>query len=77
MALPFGFGHSETTEPLRPCAVKSVAMTNKPYPCRLGNERLGAIATLSKDIKQSVPTTLRLVVDEGIPIVRKKFAKKK
>lgn len=52
-------------------------MTNKPYPCRIGNKRFEKIETVSQAIDLSFPETLRRAVDEGLPIVKRKFAKKK
>lgn len=52
-------------------------MTNKPYPCRLGDKRLKRVGDIAKKTELSVPETIRQAVDEGLPIVAKKFAKKK
>lgn len=56
---------------------KRTTMANKPYPCRLGNKRLAEISESAKGTGLTVPETLRQAVDYGLPIVRKKFAKKK
>lgn len=51
-------------------------MTNKPYPCRLGDNRLKRVGKTAKATELSFAEVIRQAVDAGLPIVQKRFSKK-
>jgi hypothetical protein len=52
-------------------------MANKPYPVRISAITRADIATTALDVRLSQPETVRQAIVYGLPVVRKKFAKKK